>query len=51
MDWLMEPVNGFKAFDIYLGETCPVTWIQCSCTGGLLLCTGGGTLVKNPQPQ
>ncbi len=39
MKWIMEPLNGFKTISfIEAAEPCPKTWLQCSCTPGLISC-------------
>jgi len=50
MDWLMEPLNGFKSISQDFAESCPSTWYQCTCEGGLLICTVKGALtVEEPE--
>jgi len=49
MEWIMSPLNGFKTISSIEAETCPHTWIQCSCPGGLLVCSTPGALVKPPD--
>jgi len=44
MDWLMEPLSGFKGISQDFEDSCPQTWNQCTCTGGLLICTVQGAL-------
>ena len=51
MDWIIEPLSGFKAISYAEAETCPHTWMQCTCTGGLLVCSTQGALVKPEDPQ
>ncbi len=44
MEWIVEPLKGFKGIIDYPAEACPHTWNECSCTAGLWVCQKGATL-------
>ncbi|GEM_PF-2187977 len=47
MNWIVEPLSGFKAFEPIAGDTCDGggTLHHCQKKGGLIVCTCTGGLV------
>lgn len=47
MDWLIEPIAGFKEIVTVATEGCTAgaTLNSCSCGGGMVMCTCEGCLV------
>ena len=44
MEWIMEPLIGFKGIGVVNLEGCQ-THYECSCQGGLLVCIVEGALI------
>ncbi len=44
MEWIIEPVKGFKEIVPVLNGNCETQWAVCTCTGGLIVCSGKGSL-------
>ena len=49
MDWIVDPLSSFNTLDIYLSDTCPNVFNQCTCTGGLNVCSVEKSLIINPK--
>jgi hypothetical protein len=43
MEWIIEPLKGFKEIVPVLNDSCS-QWAVCTCTGGLIVCSGKGSL-------
>ncbi len=39
MEWIVDPLCSFNALDTILADSCPNVFNQCSCQGGLNVCT------------
>jgi len=50
MDWLMEPFTGFKEIIQNAADGCSEVWSQCTCTAGLKVCIGSGSLNSEEPP-
>ena len=48
MEWIVDPLSNFADFNPVFSESCPNTWNQCNCEGGLNICTTKGALQINP---
>jgi len=53
MNWIMEPLNGFKTIGtIFADDGCTSTWSQCNCAFGLATCScSSGLVVKHPPEE
>lgn len=52
MDWIIEPLSGFKALEPISADSCTGEGTKlnhCSCTGGLVVCKCKGGLVVPSQ--
>jgi hypothetical protein len=55
MDWIAQPMTGFRSLDMMMADTCTGDGTKlnsCSCTGGLVVCQcSGGLTVPKPKEE
>ena len=49
MVWIIEPLKGFDELGLVLNDSCGNRWAVCTCTGGLIVCSGKGSLEQLPS--
>lgn len=47
MEWIVDPIGQFNELTPSWAETCPHTWLSCTCDRGQLVCTVVNALNKD----